>query len=79
MSVVADTHREKLADTFATLFHMSFVELQDISTPQKVMSVLSEVLGGDEAKEILAKVCFTAGHCPDTDNCRLRPMRLRSF
>lgn len=47
---------EKLTETFATLYHMSFAELKDIHTLDLIKPVFSKIFGDSQAKEILTKV-----------------------
>lgn len=46
---------ERLSDTIAALYHMSFVERQDISTLQSLVPIFGKIFGQDTAKEILTK------------------------
>lgn len=52
-------HPERLAETFATLYHMSFVEREDIHTLDLIGPVFSKIFGETQAKEILIKVSYT--------------------
>lgn len=52
-------HPERLAEIFATLYHMSFVERKDIHTLDLVAPVFSKIFGETQAKEILTKVLDT--------------------
>ena len=52
-------HPERLAETFATLYHMSFVERKAIHTLELIEPIFSKIFGEAQAKEILTKVFYT--------------------
>ena len=53
---MAALYPHRLADTFATIYHASFVELKEVHTPESLMPILKHVFGDEATKEILAKV-----------------------
>lgn len=52
-------HPEKLTETFATLYRMSFVERKDIHTLDLIGPIFSKLFGETQAQEILTKVVYT--------------------
>ena len=56
MSAVELLHPEKLTETFATLYHISFVERKDIHTLDLIGPIFNKLFGETQAKEILTKV-----------------------
>ena len=57
LSAVSIIHPEKLEDTIATLYRLSFVERSDISTLESLTPILGKMFGENGSKEIIAKVC----------------------
>ena len=57
LSAVAASHPEKLEETIAIMYHLSFVERQEVTTSETLILILGKIFGESEAKDILAKVC----------------------
>lgn len=56
LTAVTILHPEKLADTIAAIYHVSFVAQKEVHTPESLMPILQQIFGEEETKEILIKV-----------------------
>lgn len=56
LTAVSVLHPERLANTIAAIYHASFVEQKEVHTPESLSSILEEILGEGETKEILRMV-----------------------
>ena len=56
LTAVSVVFPEKLVDTFAALYHQSFVEHKDIHTLESLAPCFQDIFGQDGAKYVLSKV-----------------------
>ncbi|KAL6716501.1 hypothetical protein ACLMJK_006068 [Lecanora helva] len=59
LSSIAVLYPERLGDTIATLYYLSFAERQEISTPESLRPILSQIFG-DKSNDILVKAWATS-------------------
>ena len=56
LTAVSMFYPEKMEETFATLYHASFVEHQDVVDKDILLALLAQIHGEDRAKNMMAKV-----------------------
>ena len=56
LAAVALIQPEKLSETIATLYHLSFAERKEVHTLEMLRPVFSRIFGEGQGKEILSKV-----------------------
>lgn len=55
---------QNLEKVIAALYHISFVERKAIHTPEALQPVLADVIGKEDAADLIAKVCSINGKSP---------------